>query len=355
MITISESLALDRKNNSCFVIQNGLEVNKYNDKYYIKTPRGLAILTALQYEILQEFSLAKTADEVIGKYPDIDRTKLQSLINKFIFEKLIIEPDTPVIKRKTFGYYFRVLTKFKIPAKPLVFLVSKILCRLNIHVVTILSLAFIMASIYTNIILIDYTGFSWNEVPRVWSFFLIGIFIALYHELWMARFICVYGGKENLKFKLRFLLGVFISIVVSWEYLLSLERKKIIKTILHVDLITAGLCGSFSLIGYIFMLTGIKELAFTFCCFSIIGYSYMGLNFYPFLFKSDGYNILCLATNSYRLRHYFFKIIVSLFKRETPDYIEKGKLWVYLLWGAFFIATLIFIQYAVTHGIRLRI
>jgi len=348
-------LVLEPKDTSSFIIQTGLEVSNYNDKYYIKTPRGLVILTSLQYEILQEFRSEKTVAEVISKYQHIDNAKMQNLINKFAFEKLIIEPRTPFIKRKTFGYYFRKITKFKIPSAPFIFIVNNILCKLNIYLVTILSLLFVITSIYTNIVLINYTGFSWNDVPRVWSFFLIGLFIALYHELWLARFISVYGGKENLKFKLRFLLGVFISVVVNWEFLLSLERKKIIKTILHVDLITAGLCGSFSLIGYIFMMLGLKNLAFTFCCFSIIGYSYMGLNFYPFLFKSDGYNIFCLITNSFRLRHYFIKIIISLFKREKIDYIEKNKLWVYLLWGACFIATLIFLQYAVTHGIRLRI
>jgi hypothetical protein len=253
------------------------------------------------------------------------------------------------------GYYFRVMTKFKIPTRPFVFLVNNILCKINITIVTLLSILTILASVYTNISLISYTGFSWNDVPRVLAFFLIGILIALYHELWLARFISVYGGRDSLKFKLRFLLGVFISVVVNWEYLLILDRKKIIKTILHVDLITAGLCGFFSLIGYVFMLLEMRSLAFSFCCFSIIGFSYMGLNFYPFLFKSDGYNIFCLATRSFRLRHYFFKIIVSIFRREKLDYIEKGKLWVYLLWGGLFIATLFFIEYALSHGIRLRI
>lgn len=352
---IIESLALDHKYNHCYVIQNGLEVNTYNDNYYIKSPRGLVILTHIQYEILQEFSIANTVYEVLNKYQHIDSNKLQALIKKFAFEKLIIDPDTPAIKRKTLGYYFRLMTKFKIPTKPFAFLVNRILCKLNIRIISVISLLMIIASVFTNISLISYTGFSWNEVPRVLSFFLIGIIIAIYHELWMARFIVVYGGKDALRFKLRFLLGVFISIVVNWEYLFTMDIKKIIKTILHVDLITAGLCGCFSLIGYLFMLMGIENLAFSFCCFSIIGFSYIGLNLYPFLFKSDGYNILCLLTKSFRLRHYFFKIIISFFKREKIEYIDKGKLWVYLLWGALFIATLVFFQYAVTHEIRLRI
>lgn len=278
-----------------------------------------------------------------------------SLIRKFAFEKLIIEPGSSPLKRKTLGYYFRSATKFKIPTKPFAFLVNRVLCRFNIVGITLLSAIFVIVSIFTNMRLIIYTDFSWNDVPRFVSLFLIGILIALYHELWMARFISVYGGKDNLRFKLRFLLGVFISVVVNWEYLLSLERKETVKTILHVDLITAGLCGSFSLIGYCFMLLGVRNIAFSFCCFSIIGYSYIVLNFYPFLFKSDGYNILCLVTKAPRLRHYFFIIIISALRREKVDYIDKGRLWVYLFWGAMFIATLFFLQYAVTHEIRLRI
>lgn len=357
-ITIRESLVLEQEykhSEPCYIIQDKLEVNKYDNRYYIKSPRGVAILTPLQYEILKHFSSSCTVDEVINRNEHIDSSKLKTLIRKFVFEKLIIEPGSSPLKRKTLGYYFRVATKFKIPTKPFVFLVNRVLCRINIWVITLLSVILIIASIFTNMSLITYTEFSWNDVPRLLSFFLIGIFIALYHELWMARFISVYGGKDNLRFKLRFLLGVFVSVVVNWEYLLSLERKKAVKTILHVDLITAGLCGSFSLIGYCFMLLGMKNIAFAFCCFSIIGFSYMVLNFYPFLFKSDGYNILCLVTNASRLRHYFFKIIISVLQREKIDYIEKGKLWVYLFWGAMFIATLFFLQYAVTHGIRIRI
>lgn len=348
-------LEQDKKSEPYYVIQDKLEVNKYDKSYYIKSPRGVVILTPLQYEILQHFSSRCTVDEVINRNKHIDSSKLNTLISKFIFEKLIIEPGSSLLKQKTLGYYFRIATKFKIPTKPFVFLVNRVLCRLDIRVITLFSVTLVIASIFTNMRLINYTGFSWNRVPRILSFFLIGILIALYHELWMARFISIYGGKDNLRFKLRFLLGVFVSVVVNWEYLLSLERKKAIKTILHVDLITAGLCGSFSLIGYCFMLLGMKNIAFSFCCFSIIGFSYIVLNFYPFLFKSDGYNILCLATNASRLRHYFFKIIISALLREKLDYIEKEKLWVYLFWGVMFIATLFFLQYAVTHGIRLRI
>lgn len=339
----------------CYVIQEKMEVNKYDDSYFIKSPRGVVILTPLQYEILQQFSTCCTVNEVISRNNHIDSSKLKSLIRKFVFEKLIIEPGSSPLKRKTLGYYFRKATKFKIPTKPFVFFVNRVLCRLNINVITFLSIVTVVVSIFTNMRLITYTEFSWNDVPRLFSFFLIGIFIALYHELWMARFISVYGGKNNLRFKLRFLLGVFISVVVNWEYLLSLDRKKAVKTILHVDLITAGLCGGFSLIGYSFMLLEMKSLAFSFCCFSIIGFSYMVLNFYPFLFKSDGYNILCLITKASRLRHYFFKILISFLRREKIDYIEKGKLWIYLFWGGMFIATLFFLQYSVTNGIRLRI
>lgn len=357
-IIIRGSLALDLDYNGiecCYTVQDKMEVHEYNNNYYVRSPRGLVILTPVQYRILQQFRSGSTVEEVIKRNEQIDSEKLETLIRKFIFEKLIIQPGSSPLKQKTVGYYYRKLTKFKVPTWPFAFLVHNIFCKLPIKVVTGLSVLMVAVSVFANVQLVAYTGFSWNTVPRVLSFFLIGIIIALYHELWLARFISVYGGKESLRFKLRFLLGVFISVVVNWEFLLSLDRKKAIKTILHVDLITAGLCGAFSVIGYGFMLLEMKSLAFSFCCFSIIGFSYMALNFYPFLFKSDGYNMLCLLTKTGRLRHYFFRLVVSLLRREKIEYIEKKKIWMYLVWGCMFIMTLFFIQYAISRGIRLRI
>lgn len=338
-----------------YVIQTGLETNKYDNNYYIKSPRGVIVLSSLQYTILQEFVNSRTIKEIIEKYKEIDSVKLEKLLNKFVFEKLIIEPDLSVLKKKTIGYYFRVFTKFKMPSKQLAFIVNNVICKINLKFAVTLSVLFVIISVFINIKLIKYTDFSWNNVPRIFIFFIIGIVVSFFHELWLARFITTYAGGDKLRFKIRFLLGVFISIVVDWQFLLCLKRKKIVQTFLLVDFITAGLCGFFSIISYFFMLFKQKEMAYIFCSFSIIGYSYMVLNLYPFLFKSDGYNIFCMVTDTSRLRHYFFKMFVSFFRREKIDYIRKNKLWVYLLWGSMFVLTLLFIEYALQKGIRLRI
>jgi len=221
--------------------------------------------------------------------------------------------------------------------------------------IAILSVILIGLSIYTNYSLILYTGFSWSDVPRLFLFLLIGIFIALYHELWMAAFIIRFGGKSTLRFKLRILLGVFISVVVGWEYLLTLKKKTIISTFLLVDLYTAALCVFFSIIGYIFMLNHNESLSFVFCCFSLIGYSYLAINLWPFLLKGDGYNLFCVCNGVSRLRNYFFHMVYEVFTRRKFDFIPEGKMKVYLLWGGMFVLTLLFIEFAFVKGIRLRI
>lgn len=163
-----------------YVIQTGLETNKYDNNYYIKSPRGVIVLSSLQYTILQEFVNSRTIKEIIEKYKEIDSVKLEKLLNKFVFEKLIIEPDLSVLKKKTIGYYFRVFTKFKMPSKQLAFIVNNVICKINLKFAVTLSVLFVIISVFINIKLIKYTDFSWNNVPRIFIFFIIGIVVSFF-------------------------------------------------------------------------------------------------------------------------------------------------------------------------------
>lgn len=353
----SKSLISDRDSYIRYELQNGLGISKVDKGYLINTPRGVVILNNIQYEILMAFNEEPSEiNEVICRYENsFKKEKLEALINKFVFEKLIIKEGANFVSKKTFRYFFKKLTELPLPRKVILFIPKKILSKINIKFMTISSMLIVLMSIFFNATLINYTGFSWSNSPRILAFFFIGILFSVYHELWMAAFVIKNGGEHMVKFKIRFLFGIFISIVVNWSYLLTLERTKRVKLIVLVNLFTAALCGFFSGIGYLFMILGNKYVAFYCCSFSIIGYSYILINLWPFLFKGDGYNIFCFMTDTARLRNYFFKIIYKLIKRERINFIEKYKMKYYVIWGMFFVLTLIFLEYALSKGIRLRI
>lgn len=339
-----------------YEIQEKLDIKRTDKEYIIKSPRGVVLLKEIQYQILMEFTGdGNFVGYIKDKYGKYGADNVEKLLKQFIFEKLIIKPGTNVFEKKTVGYYFRLLTRLILPRKPFIAFIKTVLVPIPVTFTTVMSLLFIVVSVYTNYRLIPYTGFSWSDLPRLFLFLLIGIFIALYHELWMAAFIIKYGGEVTLKFKLRILLGVFISVVVGWEYLLTLKKKQIVKTFILVDLYTAALCGFFSLIGYLFLLGNNRTFSFVFCSFSIIGYSYLAINLWPFLLKGDGYNIFCICSQVSRVRNYFFRMIYEVFTRRKFDFIPQGKMKVYLFWSFMFVLTLIFIEYAVSKGIRLRI
>ncbi len=333
-----------------------MDINRTDINYIVKSPRGVVLLTEIQFQILMEFKGEGTSIlNIIEKYNKYGVENIQKLLNKYIFEKLIVKPGANAFQKKTVSYYFRLLTRLELPKAPFLFFIEKVMVPIPTKFIAILSVILIGLSIYSNYSLILYTGFSWSDVPRLFLFLLIGIFIALYHELWMAAFIIRFGGKSTLRFKLRILLGVFISVVVGWEYLLTLKKKTIISTFLLVDLYTAALCGFFSIIGYIFMLNHNESLSFVFCCFSLIGYSYLAINLWPFLLKGDGYHLFCVCNGVSRLRNYFFHMVYEVFTRRKFDFIPEGKMKVYLLWGGMFVLTLLFIEFAFVKGIRLRI
>lgn len=341
---------------SKYILQDKLIVKETQSEYIVKSPRGVVLLNRLQYEILMRFSETPiTLNDIYMQYNNLPSDKLKNLLDKFIFEKLILDTRTNRLQKKTIGYYFRMLTRIELPSRRLIVIIKKCLASRNMTWKVVSSLICISLSIYCNIRLIPYTGFLWNQVERWFGFLLIGIAIAFYHEVWMAAFIIRYGGEHTIKFKLRILLGVFISVVVGWEYLLTIEKKKTLRTFLLVDLFTIALCSKFAIIGFLFMCLSMKSLAYMFCTFSIIGYSYMLINLWPFLLKGDGYNMFCIYNNVARLRNYFLRLIYSVVCRKPIDFIPKGKLLLYLLWGFMFVLSLVFIEYAFYHGLRLRI
>ena len=337
-------------------MQNKINIEKVENKYIVKTPRGLVVLNKPQYDILMCFSeKAVKVDTVYKKFNNIDIDKLRKLLSQFIFEKIIVDKDAAFYERKTLGYYYKRITSFELPKQPFLRILNPLAGSVNEGVGVILAILSILFSIYTNYELIKYTNFSWSNLPRLMLFFLMGIFISLFHEMCMAVFIIQYGGIHTLKFKLRVILGVFISIAVNWSYLLTVDKKKAIKTFLKADLFTLALSSLFSIIGFIFMMFNEKEIAFKLCSCSIVGYSYMAINLWPFLLKSDGYSMFCITNEVARVRPYFFRIIYSVITRKKIDFIPKSKLPAYLCWGVMFFFTLIFIEYALSKGIRLRI
>ncbi|MCR5459416.1 MAG: hypothetical protein K6F51_05920 [Acetatifactor sp.] len=347
--------ALSNVSETRYIVDKDVKILKLNEHYHLRTARGVMILNEKQYDILCHFMEGESVENVLHAYHDLDENKVMALIDKFIFEKIINREGAAFYQKKTVGYYFRKLTRFNLPSKPFVAIVMKFLVKLNMKLVLICSALMSLAGIMADVSLVRYTQFTWRGVPRLTVFIIVGMIVALYHELWMATYVARGGGEKSLSFKLRFLLGVFISVVVNWQYLLQYDVKKRIGIFLKVDLITAGFCGLLSVPGLVAMQFGAVEVAYFFCCCSIIGYSYVLLNLYPFFFKNDGYNIFCFLTGTKRLRSYWFRFFYSLVCKERINYVDKGKMKYYVLWGTMFVLTFIFIVYAIKNNIRIRI
>lgn len=335
--------------------QKKLKVNHQGGKYIISTPRGVMVLNTFQYKILTCFNgIPKTLREVIDQHSNYNAQSIYKLLDVLIYEKILVNTKDNVLQRKTIGYYWRLITKFPLPKRFLVYMIEKLFVKTNLKLMSVMSLILLLMAIYSNVVLIQYTEFSWYNTPRIFAFFIMGFFVAVYHEMWLGYFIIKHGGSIT-DFKLRVILGVFATLAINWQYLLLLEKKEKIKVFIYTNLFTSTICGIFSVIGYVFMTLGHQSMARYFCTFSIVGFSYMGINLWPFLFKGDGYNLYCFITDTSRLKNHFFKVI--FYKLTARDYylVKTEKRKYYYLYGTLFIMSLIFLQIAIVKGFRLRI
>lgn len=341
--------------NQLFLYQDSLKVTEKEKKFIVSTFKGIMVLNQKQASILYFFrEQPKSIQEAIEEFPELKKENIIKFLDILIYEKLLVDIHQSKVRRKTFKYFFDCVTKFALPKKLFVFIIEKILIKMNITLLKLVSIAFMIAALFLSGSLISYSGFDWSSTPRLLMFLVIGFVIACYHELWLGYFVIRSGGDIS-DLKLRVILGVFATLAVNWKSLILLSRKEKIKVFLYTDLFTSSLCSLFMLIGFVFMLRDNRSMALTFCTYAMVGYSYLAINLWPFLFKSDGYNIYCFLTETTRVKRSFFGLIYHNLRRKQYPIVKQEKRLYYYVWGSLFIATLILLQVALILGIRLRI